>query len=94
MPVLVWSPAVNQNRRANLRHASTASVPQFRCLLGDNPRELGVRVSQRRDADARDEVEILVSIDVVEIRAASACDHNRCAAVRLDDMCALSSDDI
>ena len=42
-------------------------VQQRGRLIGDRRREARMRVTERRHADARDEVEILAAFDVVEI---------------------------
>ncbi len=49
-------------------------------------REALVGVAERRDADARQQVEVLAALGVVEAHALAAHERQRRAAVRLQDV--------
>ncbi len=67
---------------------------QCLCLIGDGIGQSRMRVPEGDDADAGEEVEVLVSIDRVEKHALARSKRHLRAAIRLDDVLRFGGHDV
>ena len=87
-----------RQRRQPLRHLplqrmkeQIRNVNQRLRLVGDRARDARMRVPERRDADARQQVEVFPAFRVEQPDALSANKVDRIAAVRLENVFCLAS---
>ena len=63
-------------------------------LLRDRAREAAVRVAERRDADAREQVEVFAPLGVEQAYSLATHERDRLAAIRLQHMARFAPDDV